>query len=181
MRIVHGVLAGVVITVPAFALEVRETRTQLVFDVPSAWVLSRQGEYVRARAPDRHFTVALSGLEEGHPTYQAADAEKFLLDGVRFSGFVQVTDVKVDVHARAVTWGNVSGFETFGTGKMTNDYDTTFAPCNWMALVLMDKTDPKKAVRVVGIGSPASYTTNEPGIYTALHSLHPAPATSASH
>jgi hypothetical protein len=181
MRIVHVVFACMVVSVPAFALEVRETRTQLVFDVPSAWVVSHQGEYVRARAPDRHFTMALSGLEEGHPTYQAPDAEKFLLDGVRFSGWVQVTDVKVDVHARAVTWGNLAGFETFGTGKMTNDYDTTFAPCNWMAVLLMDKTDPKKAVRIVGIGTPAGYTANEPGIYTALHSLHPAPVTSASH
>ena len=155
----------------ASALEARETRCQLILDVPNDWAVARQGEYVRAHPPraQRAFEVSLAGSDHG--LWQAAEAEKFLLDVVLVGSGRSVSQVKVDVHARQIDWGNFTGFEIFGTGKMSNDYDTELAPAKWFAIALVDKTNNKKSVYAAGVGSPAGFAQYQPGIYTALHSL----------
>jgi len=175
MRIRHLVFVSVTVAAfavaggPASALEARETRAQVILDVPNTWQVARQGEFVRAHPPDKSFEVSLAGTEHG--PWQEAEAEKFLLDIVLTGAGRPHQELHVDTHARRVDWGNYSGLEVFGTGRMGNDYDTNLAPSKWFALVLVNKTTPSKGIYAVGIGSPAGYNTHEPGIYAAFHTL----------
>ena len=145
---------------PASATELREPRAHMVVDVPNAWAISTEGEWVKANPQDNSFQLRLMGNEHG--AWGEAEAEQFMMTKL----VNHMSNITVDTHGRHVDWNSYAGVEIFGHGITRAGY-----PGKWFALVLVDKRNPRKGVVALGTGSNEGFAAHHPGIYQALHTL----------
>jgi len=154
------VTASLVATVPAFALELRETKSHFVVDVPDNWLVAAEGNYAVAYPKDNTFHLRMQGTEHGL-SQEAAD-EEHALTFLRH----HFKDIKVERHAKRVEWNNFVGIEVFGVGKEKDGSAGKF-----FLLLLTDKKNAQKGAVVLGTGTVGGFEKHHPGIYEALHTM----------
>jgi hypothetical protein len=148
---------------PAFALEIREPRAHLAFNIPDGWNVDQEGRYVRAAPRDGSFHLRVVGID--HAWGQDKEAEDQMLSILN----EHIDGASIDMHAHHIDdWHGFEGVEIRGHGRRKFDNHEG----KFFALSLRDRHDPKKGVVALGIGTPEGFDRHHPGIYDALHSMH---------
>jgi hypothetical protein len=148
---------------PAFALEVREPRAHLAFNVPDGWDVDQEGRYTRASPHDRSFHLRVVGID--HAWGQDREAEEQMMTTLN----EHIDAATVDLHAHHIDdWHGFEGVEIRGHGRRKMDGKES----KFFAMSLRDKHDLKKGVVALGIGTIEGFDRHHPGIYEALHSMH---------
>ena len=148
---------------PAYALEIREPRAHLAFNVPDGWTVDQEGRYTRAAPQDRSFHLRVIGIDRAWA--QDREAEEQMMNAVN----EHIDAGTVDLHARHIDdWHGFEGVEIRGHGRRKFDNKEG----KFFAVSLRDKHDMKKGVVAFGIGTLEGFERHHPGIYESLHSMH---------
>jgi hypothetical protein len=153
------VLASVLLSAHANALEVKEQKARIALDVPDDWKVDDGTEFVLAY-PDKNFHLRVAGIGNGYT--DETQAETALL------GFLNhhLNKVEVTTHGRRIDWNGYAGFESFGNGE-----EHSGTPAKWFAIVLNDKSDPSHGIVVLGTGTRSGFAKYNATAYQALHHL----------
>jgi hypothetical protein len=146
----------------AGALEIREPKSHMIVDLPSAWTTSMEGTTIVAAPQDQTFHLRLTGTDHGQYTREAATS----------TAMVYVTEhffnPQMSGQAQYINWGNYAGYELFGTGIEKNGLGT---PGKFFVAVLTDKVSPRRGLIVTGTGTVAGFDLHQGEIHRALGSV----------
>jgi len=139
--------------------ELREPNSHFVIDVPDAWKLYTEKDYVVAAPRDDSFHLRLAGTTGGRRSEAQAEAELF--------GFLRRhLDNVTKTETKTINQKNYVGTEFLGKGF---EHDGT--PAKWFAAVLVDQNNAAKGLVIMGTGTVQGFDQHSGGIHTALSSI----------